>query len=236
MTQELQTTGTTISAQVGLLEHVQGKLLEAKQNEGEMVAALDTATRHKWQVRPLRNAVKRAEREVAYYEKVVAALEAGYVIMPPVECEAFAVRISDDKRLPVKKTIKNPRPWDEGATMVTDSNSPPGGGGEYVSPGVIYEFWYYTRDNPEGKPVKYRVEQADGFNAEIPFPIVIAKSTVMEATEQAMALRIFDEIAICPHRSIRKQDPIILGRVKHPWTPDRWVNFVIAWVVRPEYI
>lgn len=236
MSDELQTIGTAISPQAGLLKHVQGKLLEAKQNEVEMVAALDTATRHKWQVRPLRNAVKRAGREVAYYDKVVAALEAGYVVMPPVECEAFAVRISDRKRLPNRDEMQHNSGWHHGRDMVTSTDSPPIREGKHVSPSIHYYSWYYTRDNDKGKPVKYRVEQPLDFDPKISFPFVIAKPAIMEATEQAMSLKIFDEIAICPHRGIRKRDPIILGRVKHPSRPYTWLNFVIAWVVRPEYI
>ena len=68
----------------------------------------------------------------------------------------------------------------------------------------------------------------------IPFPAVMARPSIMDRTEEAMALRVFDELAIFPERKT-KRDPIIVGRIRRPgksaWALDSFLHFMIAWLV-----
>jgi hypothetical protein len=63
----------------------------------------------------------------------------------------------------------------------------------------------------------------------VEFPIAAAQAEVMTATQEAMALKVFDAIGICPPQ--RKGDPLIIGQIMMPGT--RWsrktVSFLIAW-------
>lgn len=58
----------------------------------------------------------------------------------------------------------------------------------------------------------------------------MSKPKIMEATTRAMALKIFDDFGILPEE--RKQDPLIIARIRDPRSTaynHRFVSFIIAW-------
>lgn len=232
----ITTTGNmpATQAQAGLQAFVQGKLVQAKAELAECAAALANAKEKKWNTKLLAPIVSRHKKQVEYLEKVQAAVGAGYVMMPNIRGEVFAVRVGNRARLPNNRE-KDPNSWNRPGQNLpkVQTDSPPIGEGDYVAPECHFE--YYVREGEEqGKAVKYRYENGTEFIPEIPFPVIMAKPVLMDATEEAMALKIFDEILICPSRTARKKDPIIFGRINRPTREP--VCFLICWLVRPEEI
>jgi hypothetical protein len=235
VTTDLVTTSSGMrptAAQASLLAYVESKLSEAKAALEESEAALDQAKAHKWNTVSLRAIVNRNRKEYISVEKIKAAVQAGYVIMPWLPGQAFAVRIEEEKAgLPVN-TVKDPsgwlRPGDNLANVQT--TAPALGYGEYVSPRAKFA-WYMREENKDGKIVKFLEEYGQDFISAIPFPANMAKPEIMSATEEAMARNIFDRICVFPGPR-RRIDPIIYGEVSRPGREA--LCFLIAWLVRKE--
>jgi len=64
---------------------------------------------------------------------------------------------------------------------------------------------------------------------EVVFPLVAARPEIMGATADAMGLKVFDAIGICP--PVRKGDPLIIGKIygQGPNWNRKEVSFLIAW-------
>jgi hypothetical protein len=225
--------------QADLMKFVRTKLASCISQRREQEFAIEDARKHKWNISPMQTVVRRTIKMIQYYEKVLAALSAGYVVMPPIDCEVFAVRINDAARLPNGGETSCLSNRIGSQVSEVETNSPPAGDGWYVSPEVIVGWHEEERTGSNQSPYKVRVEWPEEFDDEVPFPLMMAKPVVMSATQCAMERRIFDDIAISPSRTGMKRDPIILGRIRHPksvrWNQRR-LNFVIAWMVRTEEI
>ena len=220
-------------SQAGLLAHVTSKAQEAQEGLNEAEAALDYARAHKWNTQQLRAVVNRNRKQLEYLEKARMAVEAGYVIMPAINGSAFAVRIGAKATLP-EGTTSTPE-WGRKGDSISEvhTDSPPAGEGKYVAPECEFICDWYECEK-DGKVTKYRHDIGTDFISAIPFPAVMAKPVLMDATERAMALKIFDDIGIFPGRRIRNADPIIYGRIIRPTREPLF--FLICWLVRREDI
>lgn len=90
----------------------------------------------------------------------------------------------------------------------------PAGDGEYQSNVPMAHAYAVGTEGAPGKEVTRYNAYVTGF-AEIDFPFSLARPEVLTATQQAMALKIFDELAALP--ATRKADPMVVGRIKKPW-------------------
>ena len=225
--------------QLALLDFVRKKKASVEGELSERQEALAYAKKQKWQTTALARIVRQTKASVGYYEKVAAALEAGYVVMPPIDCEVFAVRIGDNASLPKDYTRKNPSSWHwpSGDIGAAQTDVPLLGEGGYVAPETKFKVTYFKQaitTNGKTEEVPFRTTSPREFISEIPFPLIVAKARLMDATQQAMALRAFDDIAISPSRGLRKADPIIMGRIHR--RNRQPLCFMIAWYVNPEDI
>lgn len=197
----------------------------------ELSDAVDIATKQGWATDAIKRQAKVARERSKFYEKCRLAAEAGYCVIPNIPASLFAVRTS--------------RPYPRGSgdfegELTQRSESPPAGTGEYHDTRPISK----TRSRRGSEPDK-RIEFliAESWN-EVEFPISIAKPQVMTAAAQAMALKVFDEMAICvgssdsllerPQSSSRnsKGDPLLLGIIRKPNRSayfDLRITFLIAW-------
>lgn len=178
-----------------------------------------------------------ARHRVVYYEKMARALEAGYLLIPSFkEIDLLAVRV-DPNTTPSgtyegKSAADHPDIW-------PDFNLP-AGDGEYV--GDKPKVRDASRNEPDnqkpGQQKWVRRTRAVDYNPTPEFPLVAVRPTLMDATTQAMAFKVFDRIGIARPRR-RRGDPIIVGEILPPtqkqysvWSgPDRAVTFFIAWYV-----
>jgi len=181
------------------------ELSDAKEN-------FDNARKHKWKSSPFKNLVRKLERRIEYYEKVKVAVKAGYVIVPNFPVEIFAIRTK----------AKNPR-YDQSQyrqIFLQDSQSLLQDKGEYKDPSPKVGSF---------KEADKNVFFPEEFKSEIMFPVVSVKPVILEATQKAMALKLFDEIGIV--RQSFGRDPIVCGIIKNPSRPFHQLTFFIAWFI-----
>jgi hypothetical protein len=183
--------------------------------------ALEQAVKNKWSKRGLQKAVDNAMFREEFYSKALSAVKAGFTIVPDFPIDVFAIRT---ERVYAQEGVQTsrygkPTPNQEQAEIL------PEGEGEYRSPTPKTTHWTETRKDNKGEEYKLNLVRPGELQAVV-FPIRAARVEVMSATAEAMALRVFDEIGICPQT--RKADPLIIGRICLPHS-DKAVNFLIAW-------
>lgn len=212
--QEMQEAqGTTISWIVRKLDDARLELREAEQ----VAESLGGANLRRSQAA---NLVKKARRRVGFYEKVHAALAAGYYIIPPFDIQLFAIRT--DRLQSPDEVSRNS--WANEQT----SRSLPVGEGRFVSPVVgRHEFDRYTENVPgtEGKTREVILFQNDDWR-DVVLPVRALKPTIIEATGKALQEKIFDALGIAP--AYRAADPIIAGQIKRP-DGKGVITFFVAW-------
>lgn len=198
----------------------------------EANAALNEARRNGWNTSTFTKARDKAVDEETYYNKILAAVEAGHTIIPDFPIEVFAVR-RDEEPGAVKRYRHTLQP-----------DMSPAGVGEYHNPEPTrIGFYDKTTLNDEGKPIRPFV---NAFKCgPISFPSMTARSPIMRATAEAMKDKVFDQIGVC-HPVIadaataarrvetsarRAGDPLVIGQVLHKRvnSKQRCVSFIIAW-------
>lgn len=217
--EDIALTATLPSEMVGsqklLIEWCEKKIALVKAESMELFDAYERARKMKWKDKPLHDLHVAAVKRWEYYEKVKAALLEGYYIVPNFQIDMFAIRTN-------KKNAKGSSTYYY-STHQQSAQELPIGEAEYKNPFPLIER-HKSRDE---KGNREDLSVAVGWD-EMEFPITMAKPNIMEATSRAMALKIFDEIGIVPHN--RKEDPIIIGRIKSgKGTKRKAVSFMIAW-------
>jgi len=201
-----------------LADWLKMKVAACKSEYKELSVAVEHAEKNKWAVSALRSSRSRAKARVTYYEKLLAATEAGYVMLPWMWNDVFAIRVV---RKEASRISSGTQQYHQPAIPDQSCDIAPVGEGKYVSSSSEgYED--STKVNESGKEITKYFSVATDFR-DVEFPVTAAKPVLMNATAQAMALKIFDEIGIAPAR--RGKDPIIVGAVKGP----RTILFLIAW-------
>jgi hypothetical protein len=205
--------------QGALIGWFKAKLVQTQSERFDLEEAYNHARKRKWNTATLKRHAEFAMKRVAFYEKVLGALEHGYQIVPSFPMTAFAVRTS--RKNPLKLWTTNY--W---ATHEQPSNSPPQGEGEYKNPFPLLRYREFPTGKPGEPPKKHYF--ADEWK-DLEFPISMAKPRIMEAATRAMALQIFDDLGIVPEKP--KADPMIIGRIFQPTNSyaKRSINFIIAW-------
>jgi hypothetical protein len=196
-------------------------LRAAEQNAQEN---LDAAIQAKVKTSAWKAVIYRERRRIKYYEKLYAALEAGYYIVPDFPINVIAVR--------TKKT----RPTVGGteyrwASDVRDEPHQflPVGEGEYVNPDIAAYPVQRNVQNSEGKTESVTRHQAAFEFDEIDFPLRVIRPQILKDFSKAVQAKIFDEIGVLPDTR-RRQDPVVVGRIelKEGYTR-KSCSFIISW-------
>ena len=204
-----------------VIEFCDKKISVLKREARELEENLRIAKKHGWRTVTLRGAIPRMKSRIKFYEKIRAASQAGYVIIPDFPVEAFAVRTT------------RAHPLGKGALhsyQVPDiqTESPAIGEGRYVN--NVPAKRSFDMPDDKGKVVRHWTQ--DDF-LDVEFPVAIAHPHILNATAAAMRLKIFDEIGLVSKNV--KRDPIVVGVVKrregYTW---KQVNFFIAWWLNVE--
>jgi hypothetical protein len=212
-------------------------ILEQKRAEQYALAEdlqqnLDIAIRNKWRHSGLLRALRAAQKTEQYYINAREAVAAGYMLVPNLDCDVYAVRQGENGTIPRPLEGR----WHPGIPLVNAERALPSGEGDYVSdlPEVIQNTRQTT--DSKGEPVTLHVvEPVDTRAPEA--PLILARPVLMEAAGRAMALRLFDEIGIVgATRRQRKADPMLVGRILHPVKRDQHLTFFIAWWIDPRSI
>lgn len=216
--------------QTHLVAWCKAKVLDMQQQAHELKEAYELAVKNKWRTVTLKRHAELAAKRVDFYQRMLTALEHGYQIVPSFPVTAFAVRTDKKKPLRMWTTQWNKSHEQEAKFMTA-------GEGEYKNPFPVVR-------QSEVRPASATQNQINEYWAsawkDLEFPLSMSKPTIMEATERAMALKIFDDLAIlpgyAPSEGTRppKGDPIIVARLLDPrpisfYQKNRFVTFIVAW-------
>ena len=201
------------------------KIRAVREEAREFRQNLDVAKASKWNTARPKAYLRLAEGRLTFYRKIKDALEAGFYIVPNFPIDLFAIRTTAKE--PSGRTERYQSKWNWRVTpersMLLES-----GDGDNVNPEPV---------------TSRRASQVTGANGstqtvydltpttfvDVDFPFVLAKPQVLEETQRAMALKIFDEIGTCPQT--KKSDPMVIGIIKAPRRGymQKQVSFLIAW-------
>lgn len=184
-----------VPAQRDLATWCDRKIVAVKQELADLEANLELATEHGWKRRSVEASLNRTAKRILYYEKLKAAVEAGYLLIPNLPCDVFAVRV---------KRLKQPEKTHDSRWGGFDAKAQllPAGDGRYVDDKLQYrDESYVDRSGDKEKHVKVYV--TDDFD-EVDFPVRMVKPAVLEATAKAMALKIFDRIGLVMSKNIHQ--------------------------------
>lgn len=247
------------AAQGNLRAHLEQRLTIIERGIVEANAALNEARRNGWATGALTSARNRLVDDETYYNKILAAVEAGHTIIPEFPIEVFAVRRNE----PEKRTSQTFRdainPSNTHLGNAAESDCAPAGAGEYRNPQpeTLDRIWENKAPNAQerGEPRWYtNVTRTGRPVGPIMFPSMTARSPIMRATATAMKDKIFDQVGVClpvqraaKGRVIRPQprrrqmnaavgDPLVIGQVlrKNEGGKQRCTSFIIAWHLNLE--
>ncbi len=218
-----------VQSQHSLIAWCAQKIETVKTEASELEESYHSAVEKKWASNTLKKHWHLAVKRVQFFEKIKAALEAGYCIVPTFPVELFAIRTG-------KETPK----WRLGSfshSTVQDgyfhevAQVLPIGEGENKSDVPETSCSNASFVGKDGKTIEKYNYHATAFK-DVEFPINMANPKIMEITDRAMALKVFDEFGVLP--SVKKKvDPMIVGRIIDPrptgYNPKKVVTFIIAW-------
>lgn len=211
-------------AQRGLCDWFFQRLELARRDQQDAEENHKTAKEARFTTASFWRQVSRARKITRFYEKCLAAVEAGYLIVPDMDVDVFAIRTAMDQ--PKRRTQTNSKRWYLD-TFLAVSESPALGEGGYVADELPRKITEHTRENEEGEEETFYKSEMTEY-AGVDFPLALATPVVMNATQEAMAKKIFDQIGGLPHRRTKGRDPIVVGRILRP-DSTRHLSFLIAW-------
>lgn len=215
------TPGDMATTQAELLAWCDRKVAAVKTELADLEANLELATAHGWKHASVVASLNRTAKRVSYYEKIQAAVAAGYLIVPNFPIDVFAVRVQRAKQREQSSGYRHNLRYQTATPELL-----PAGTGHYVDDRLAVEDRSHT-ELVEGKS-KHVPLYVSGDYAEVDFPVTLVKPAVLQATARAMALRVFDEMGTVQN-SARLGDPIVVGRLRDPRGNGRGATFFVAW-------
>lgn len=241
------------AAQTDLKAWLEGRLTVLERDILEANAALNEARRNGWATGALTSARNRAIDDETFYNKILAAVEAGHTIIPDFPISIFAVRRHepDTRRHVTFNGMTNGRDTFLGSPV--ESDCAPAGAGQYRNPQreTIDRSWenkapgaqerkeprYYTGVTRTGRP-----------SGPIQVPSHVSRSVIMKAVAGAMKEKVFDQVGVClpvanapaqrqvQQQSARAGDPLVIGQIlrKKLGSKQKVVSFIIAWHLNLE--
>lgn len=210
-----------VPAQAELLTWCDRKILAVKAELADLETNLELATEHGWKHTSVAASLNRTAKRVLYYEKLKAAVEAGYVIVPNFPIDVFAVRVQRSKQREATATYEHSLDYQTAKAELL-----PAGTGRYVDGRLLTRDESFTEDLGGGKTKDVSRYVSDNYDA-VDFPVVLVKPAILQATQRAMALRVFDQMGTVENQVGR--DPIVVGRLLDPRGNGRCVTCFVAW-------
>lgn len=217
--------------QVQLADWCRARIVNLGKELREQRQNLRIAKAAKWRHSGWLAQIARTKARMFYYAKIGAAVKAGYLIVPNFDIDVLAVRVQ--RGYPTRQTS------DYNSYKITHATPEllPPGAGRYVGDKHEVEHDERTVKDAQNRDItKHRYTVID-YEETLDFPIKAIKPQILEATERALAHRIFDRIGIV--KGAKRSDPIVVGQIIDPRVPDRLfhpktVSFFIAWWLDPE--
>lgn len=209
------------TAQQSLIKWAEKKIYSIVTELADARNQRDQAKAKKWNASGWAREATKHERRIEFYQKIKAALEAGYYIVPPFPVDVFAIRTA--KALPKAMDSTHHDNHDQKAQLL------PVGAGRYVDPKPERDSYVEQEKNRDGTPRAVTYYHATEFR-EVDFPFKLARAEIREATDKAMSLKVFDRLGVLPR--VRSPDPLVCGEILFPNQPawgDKGVMFFVAW-------
>lgn len=209
-------------AHTEMLRWMRQRLAETRTELVEQQGNLTTAKARKWNPAPFQRLTQKLARQVTFYEKVEAALLAGFVLVPNFEMDVFAIRTT--KRTPSGSA--NGR-W---SNFIQPSQLLVAGEGEYRNPWptIAEEEW------KDGKGENHVRQWADDFR-DVSFPLAIARPELVNRAGEVLAMKLFDEVGLAVNTRRRgRGDPILLGHFRNPRPNVQGATFFLGWYFDPR--
>lgn len=198
------------ATQQSIIEWCEKQIAQLTREHDEAMDNYEHAKAQKWRVAPFKRLAGRVMRRIIYYQKIVEAVQGGYLIVPNFggwNIEYFAVRAGD----------KGPRAsW--------EANTPkllPAGEGRYVAPDKMVHFWTDENKRKHVTGAEYQ---------DVEFPVAAVRPEIILATQRAMDSLLFDRLGVV--RQAPKSDPMVIGEIfrdqANTWAGRR-VTFFVAW-------
>lgn len=219
------TPAAMIDAQKSLIVWADRKIAAVQTEALEAKEQLEIAIVRKWKNDAWKRQVAKHERRIEFYQKIKAALEAGYYIVPPFPIDVFAIRTKRDAPKEMDSTHRDNH--DQEAQILAI------GEGRYVDPKPVRESYADETTGRDGETRNVTHYFATEFS-DVDFPFKLARSEIRDATEAALALGIFDRMGVLPRT--RAPDPLVCGQIIVPNQPGYYsgdslkcVTFFVAW-------
>lgn len=214
------------ATQSALVEWCARKLAALAEVVADLDHNLEIAKRNMWRTASISAALTRERQRIRYYEKIKAAVEAGFLLIPNLPVDVFAVRVH---RAP-RHTTSN---YEHSRALTTATTTAPSlGQGHYVDNAKPYEdHSYQVQEN--GKTVTKPLYVSREYDDEWDFPVTAVKPVVLEAMARAMALKVFDTMGTVQNVQATG-DPIVVGQIVDPTRRGRMATFFIAWWLNTE--
>ena len=187
--------------------------------------AAKSAREAKYRWKHLDALAKKAGQQVMFYEKVKQAVEARFMLIPNLPLDSFLIRTTRKK-----PTGDSPSSW---AVIRQQPLALPAGEGENRNPEAKVS---YDHSWTDANGAEHRVYSVDSWENPV-FPLAVAKSEVIDLTDRAARLKLFDEIGIVQDGAEstvwknQRLDPIVVGRLRNPIKKRPNATFFIAWVM-----
>lgn len=234
-------------ARVGAKEWLTAKLAEIETNIIECNRAINVAKENGWATGALTASRNRAVDDETFYNKVLAALEAGFTIIPDFPLEIFAVRRGEPEAQGQQEYNGAVNAGNTWMGRPAQPDYAPAGAGEYRNPQPYTSTSIRENRAPNAQernePRYFTTVYRSGYPVgPIVFPSTTARSPVMQATSNAMAEKVFDQVGVClpvvqqgsrrqVQQGARAGDPLVIGQVvrKRVGSQQKVISFIIAW-------
>ena len=199
-----------VQCHAAAIEWCKRKIMAVQNEAKELSDAYENAVAKKWKSEVLKRHAGLAKKRVTFYEKILAAFEAGYYIVPNFPVTLFAIRTKAEK----PKRMWARLPWHGAKNFEQSAQVLPKGEGEYQNPQPVVKQDYQSMlsDPKMGDTWAFTAEQWD----EKEYPANMPRLHVMEAATKAMDAKIFDEVGFLPQDHKRNPDPLLIGRILDP--------------------
>lgn len=229
------------AAQSDLVQFLNFKLGTIEAEFKDLNAAISEARKNNWKYDALERARNKVAKQEEYYFKMLKAVEAGYTMIPDFPIDVFAIRVT---RKGVRaQTQRRENSYNHPSIANEQPDMAAAGEGEYKNPSQLVRH-YTHKEKRDGREVEVKTTTAADRQDEIVFPMIAARPVVMNATAEAMALKVFDQIGICrPVEHLEHSrtfavsgsgDPLIIGQIlrrRAGYQQPKVASFIIAWHV-----
>jgi hypothetical protein len=222
-------------AQQQLVAWTEGRIARLRDELTNAEALLESARSHKWKISGYQAQVRKTKSKIDFYDKLKAAVELGYTIIPNFDgIDVFAIRTN--RHRPKQNFTKQNEIHGPVIPVDQVSECPQLGDGGWVSATAKYE-QDRVQDGFDKNQKPIFVQQAWATkHDDIDFPFKLVKPEILDSTRRAMKAMCFDDIGVYPARKrARRGDPMVIGRIhlgSYKYGQyQKTISFLITWFI-----